>query len=105
MAIHGELINGANIETHDCFLPLKLPVQVDYITLTEVVTEDTTLGETMTEATAHMETVTEAAANVKTGSATVKTKVNLADHAKVTIISDNRQNFVDDDNTVSSAPV
>ena len=105
MATHGELVNCANIETHDCFLPLKLPVQVDYITLTEAVTEDTALRETMTEAAAHMETVTEAAANGKTGSAAVKIKVNMADHAKVIIISDNRQNVVDDNNTVSSAPV
>ena len=87
MATHGELVNGANIETHVCFLPLKLPVQEDYITLTEVVTEDTARGETMTEATAHMETVTETATNVETGRATVKREVNLADHAKLTIIS------------------
>ena len=78
---------------------------MDYIALTEAVTRDTALGETMTEAAAHMETVTETSTNVETGRTTVKTKVNLAVHAKLTIISDNRQNVVDDDNTVSSALV
>ena len=73
--------------------------------MTEAVTRDTALGETMTEAAAHMEMVMETATNVETGRATVKTKVNLADHAKFTNISDNKQNVVDDDNTVSSAPV
>ena len=85
MATQGELVNGPNIETHDSFQPLKFPVQVDFISL--------------------IEAVTETAANMKTSGATVNAEVNLAVHAKMTITSNNRQSVLNDNNTVSSAPV
>ena len=115
MATQGELVNGPNIETHDSFRPLKFPVQVEFISLTEAVTESTAHMETvnktaanvktMTEKAAHMERMTETAANMKTSGATVNAEVNLAVHAKMTITSNNRQSVLNDNNTVSSAPV